>query len=74
MVGASGNTAEYDEYFAELGAAMGVRDDVFAAAPGCPVMTRHKDDLTTFWLPNGAHSFNQNVICFDRFQICKNNF
>jgi uncharacterized repeat protein (TIGR02543 family) len=48
VLGASGNTGLYDAEFAAIGAAPG-RDDVFAAAPSCPVITRHVADPALAW-------------------------
>jgi len=65
VIGASGNTHEYDEYLIEMGAAMDARDDVFAAAAGCPVITRDRADQASYWmvwgtdLPADVNPYNQ---------------
>lgn len=48
VLGASGNSSFFEPYLEEIGAAPG-RDDVFAAAPSCPVMTRAWGDTAIAW-------------------------
>ena len=48
MLGASGNSSFFDPYLEEIGAAPG-RDDIFAAMPSCPVMTRAWGDPAIAW-------------------------
>ena len=49
MVAANGNTHEYDAELDAIGAAPG-RDDVWMAAPSCPVITRHMADASLAWM------------------------
>lgn len=48
MLGSSGNSPFFASYLEEIGAAPG-RDDVFAAFPSCPVMTRAWGDTAIAW-------------------------
>ena len=63
MLGATGNTHLYDAELAAIGAAPG-RDDVFAAAPSCPIINRDWSDSLAVWmrwaagLPEGSHERN----------------
>jgi hypothetical protein len=64
MIASSGNTHEYDTYLVELGAAMDARDDVFAGAACCPIITRDWAEASSFWqiwgtkLPYNAPAYN----------------
>lgn len=48
MIGSSGNSKFFEPYLEELGAA-DERDDVFCAAPSCPVMNREWGDPAIAW-------------------------
>jgi acetyl esterase/lipase len=56
LLGASGNSHLYDEYFKEIGAAE-ARDDVFASAVFCPMCDLDHADMAYEWMygkyPNG---------------------
>ncbi|WCN04936.1 subtype B tannase [Streptomyces sp. M92] len=59
ILGASGNTAEYDPYLAEIGAAgidakgrSTLRDDVFAVNAYCPITDLGNADVAYEWLYN----------------------
>ncbi|MDR0489655.1 MAG: hypothetical protein LBH28_00215 [Oscillospiraceae bacterium] len=66
MVGATGNTREWDDYFTEIGAVMDERDDVFAVVPCCAYINRDWVDPISVWhpwgdpaeLPTGADPLN----------------
>lgn len=61
ILGASGNTRMFDAELDAIGAAPG-RDDVFAAAPSCPIITRDWADPAAAWMrfpegiPDKTHS------------------
>lgn len=49
LLGASGNSDLYDEYFKELGAA-DEDDNIFAAAPYCPIIDLEHADMAYEWM------------------------
>ena len=72
MIGATGNTTVYDKYFDLIGAPLNVRDDVWAAAPCCPVFVRHLLDAVGVWLPFGTDFSEEahldNIILAETYQ------
>ncbi|MDR0489656.1 MAG: hypothetical protein LBH28_00220, partial [Oscillospiraceae bacterium] len=53
MVGATGNTHAWDDYFTEIGAVMDERDDVFAVVPCCAYINRDWVTPISVWYPWG---------------------
>ena len=61
MIGSSGNSDFFTPYLEELGAA-DARDDVFCAAPSCPVMNREWGDPAIAWERWGDLSDNADAL------------
>ncbi len=56
LTGASGNSADYEPYLEEIGAAR-ERDDIFAANCYCPIHNLEHADMAYEWLFNGCNEF-----------------
>lgn len=56
LTGASGNSADYEPYLEEIGAAR-ERDDIFAANCYCPIHNLEHADMAYEWLFNGCDEF-----------------
>lgn len=57
LAGATGNSAEYEPYLMEIGAA-DERDDIFAASCYCPIHNLEHADAAYEWLFNGQNEFH----------------
>jgi hypothetical protein len=56
LLGASGNSADYEPYLQALGAAPG-RDDIFAVSAYCPITNLEHADAAHEWLFNGVNDY-----------------
>lgn len=57
LIGATGNSLDYEPYLAELGAAP-ARDDIFAASCYCPITNLDHSDAAYEWLFNGQDTYH----------------
>lgn len=60
MTGAAGNSADYEPYLAEIGAA-DERDDIFAASCYCPIHNLEHADAAYEWLFNGCNEYQKKI-------------
>lgn len=58
LLGASGNSADYEPYLQELGAAP-ARDDIFAVSAYCPITNLEYADSAYEWLFNGINDYRK---------------
>ena len=58
LAGATGNSADYEPYLTEIGAA-DERDDIFAASCYCPIHNLEHADAAYEWLFNGCNEFHK---------------
>lgn len=58
LLGASGNSRDYEPYLAQLGAAE-TRDDIFAASCYCPITDLDHADMAYEWLFNGIKDYKK---------------
>ena len=58
LLGASGNSSDYDEELAAIGAAPG-RDDIYAASCYCPISDLEHADMAYEWIFAGVNSYHQ---------------
>lgn len=56
LLGASGNSLDYEPYLQAMGAAPG-RDDIFAVSAYCPITNLEHADAAYEWLFNGVHDY-----------------
>lgn len=56
LTGASGNSADYEPYLEQIGAAR-ERDDIFAANCYCPIHNLEHADMAYEWLFNGCNEY-----------------
>lgn len=56
LLGASGNSADYEPYLQELGAAQ-ARDDIYAVSAYCPITNLEHADSAYEWLFNGVNDY-----------------
>jgi hypothetical protein len=61
LLGATGNSKDYEPYLKELGAAE-ARDDIFAASCYCPITNLDHADMAYEWLFNGVNEYKQMVM------------
>jgi hypothetical protein len=57
LLGATGNSADYEPYLKAIGAA-NERDDIFAASCYCPITNLENADTAYEWLFNGINAYN----------------
>jgi hypothetical protein len=57
LLGATGNSPDYEPYLREIGAA-DERDDIFAASCYCPITNLDHSDAAYEWLFNGLNDYN----------------
>ena len=57
LLGATGNSLDYEPYLREIGAA-DERDDIFAASCYCPITNLDHADAAYEWLFNGLNDYN----------------
>ena len=57
LLGATGNSPDYEPYLKAIGAAAG-RDDIFAASCYCPITNLDNADTAYEWLFNGINRYN----------------
>lgn len=57
LLGATGNSADYEPYLKAIGAA-GERDDIFAASCYCPITNLENSDTAYEWLFNGINNYD----------------
>ncbi len=57
LLGASGNSADYEPYLRELGAAE-ERDDIYGAICFCPIMNLEHADMAYEWLLEGQNEYH----------------
>lgn len=60
LLGATGNSADYEPYLKMIGAAE-ERDDVFAASCYCPITNLENADAAYEWLFNGVNEYHKMV-------------
>lgn len=70
MTGAAGNSADYEPYLAEIGAA-DERDDIFAASCYCPIHNLEHADAAYEWLFNGCNEYQKKVYIKDGGEVRK---
>lgn len=58
LLGTSGNSADYEPYLQELGAAP-ERDDIFAVSAYCPITNLEHADSAYEWLFNGVNDYRK---------------
>lgn len=58
LLGASGNSADYEPYLKALGAAS-KRDDIFAVMAYCPIANLEHADMAYEWVFNGVNDYHQ---------------
>ena len=58
LLGASGNSKDYDAYLKEIGAAQ-ERDDIFASSDYCPITNLDHADMAYEWVFNGVNEYHQ---------------
>jgi hypothetical protein len=58
LLGATGNSKEYDSYLKEIGAAK-ERDDIFASSDYCPITNLEHADMAYEWVFNGVNEYHQ---------------
>ncbi|WP_296509601.1 subtype B tannase [Rhodoferax sp.] len=56
LLGASGNSPDYESYLQTIGAAPG-RDDIFAVSAYCPITNLERADAAHEWLFNGVNDY-----------------
>lgn len=57
LLGASGNSSDYDPYLKAIGAA-DTRDDIFASSDYCPITNLENADMAYEWQFNGINDYN----------------
>ena len=57
LLGSTGNAPEYDKMLREIGAAMDVGDDIFAAQCYCPIIDLEHADAGYEWMFDGVHTY-----------------
>jgi hypothetical protein len=57
LLGATGNSADYESYLQAIGTA-DTRDDIFAASCYCPITNLENADTAYEWLFNGLNNYN----------------
>ena len=60
LLGATGNSPDYEPYLREIGAAQ-ERDDIFASIDYCPITDLPHADLAYEWVFNGVNTAHQNA-------------
>ena len=58
LLGAAGNSRDYDVYLKEIGAAQ-ERDDIFASSDYCPITNLDHADMAYEWVFNGVNDYHQ---------------
>ena len=58
LLGASGNSVDYEPYLKEIGAA-NERDDIFAVMAYCPIANLENADMAYEWVFNGVNDYHQ---------------
>jgi len=58
LLGATGDSKEYDPYLKEIGAAK-ERDDIFASSDYCPITNLEHADMAYEWVFNGVNVYHQ---------------
>lgn len=59
LLGATGNSPDYEPYLKEIGAAE-ERDDIYASMDYCPITDLPHADLAYEWVFNGVNTYHQN--------------
>ena len=58
LIGATGNSADYENYLKALGAA-DERDDIYASSVYCPITDLDHADMAYEWMFNGVNTYHQ---------------
>jgi hypothetical protein len=58
LLGATGNSKDYEPYLKEIGAA-DERDDIFASSDYCPITNLEHADMAYEWVFNGVNDYHQ---------------
>jgi len=58
LLGATGNSADYEPYLREIGAAE-TRDDIFATSAYCPITNLEHADMAYEWVFGDVHTYHQ---------------
>ena len=58
LLGATGNSKDYESYLKEIGAA-NQRDDIFASSVYCPITNLDHADMAYEWVFNGVNDYHQ---------------
>lgn len=61
LLGASGNSKDYEKYLKELGAAP-AKDDVFAVSSYCPITNLEHADIAYEWMYGYIHTFKRMIL------------
>ena len=61
LLGATGNSADYEPYLKAVGAAE-ERDDIFASSDYCPITNLEHADMAYEWVFNGVNDYHQQAM------------